>query len=179
MGIKLLRETEHKLVELKARVDDLNVIRKKLINLGTQHMGTYQQIDLYFEVPKGRLKLREMKGDNEAELIYYEREDVARPKRSDIYILKIGKPKFFKALLKKALKTKIVVDKVREIYQHEGTQIHLDTVKKLGTFIEFEREKSADRDITRKDLQVVEELKEKLGICPENLERLSYSDIIL
>ena len=120
-----------------------------------------------------------MKGDNEAELIYYERENVAGPKRSDIYILKIEKPGFFKALLKKTFKTKIVVDKIREIYQHRRTQIHLDTDKKLGTFVEFERETSADRDITWKDLQILEKLKEKLEISPENLERLSYSDIIL
>lgn len=179
LGIRLLRETEHELVELKARIGDLRIIRKKLTKLGAQHIGTYQQTDLYFEVPKGRLKLREAKGDDEAELIYYERENVAGPKRSDVYILKIKKPCFFTDLLKKALKTRIVVDKVREIYRLEGTQIHLDSVRKLGAFVEFERETLASGDTTRKDLRVLEELREKLGISPENLESLSYSDIIL
>lgn len=179
LDAKSLRQTEHKLVELKARVSHLDKIREKLSNLGARYVGTYQQIDRYYEVPKGRLKLREAKGDNEAKLIYYERENVAGSKSSDVYILTIENPEFFSNLLEKTLKLKIVVDKVREIYRHEGTQIHLDTVEKLGTFVEFERETRADRAVSRRDLQILEELKRELGISPENLEGLSYSDILL
>ena len=178
-GIKLLHDKEHTLVELKARADNLNIIRKKLTTLGAQHTQTCRQIDLYFEVPKGWLKLREVEGDNVAKLIYYEREKIAGPKRSDVYIVKIEKAEFLKVLLKKILKTRIVTDKVREIYQLEGTQIHLDSVKNLGTFVEFERETSADRDVSMGDLQILKELKGKLGISADNLERASYSDIIL
>jgi len=114
-----------------------------------------------------------------AKLIYYEREKIAGPKRSAVYIVKIEKAEFLKVLLKKILQTEIVVDKVREIYQLEGTQIHLDSVKELGTFVEFERETSADRDVSLRDLKVLEKLKGKLGISSDNLERASYSDIIL
>ena len=179
LGIKLLHDKEHTLVELKARVDNLNIIRKKLTNLGAQYIQTCRQIDLYFEVPKGWLKLREVEGESVTKLIYYEREKVAGPKRSDVYIVKVEKAEFLKVLLKKILQTRIVVDKVREIYQLEGTQIHLDAVKKLGTFVEFERETSADRDVSLRDLKILEELKGKLGISSDNLERASYSDIIL
>lgn len=179
MGIKLLHDKEHALVELKARVDNLSIIRKKLTNLGAQYVQTCRQIDLYFEVPKGWLKLREVEGESVANLIYYERERIAGPKRSDVYIVKIEKAERLKVLLKKILQTRVVVDKVREIYQLEGTQIHLDSVKKLGTFIEFERGTSADRDKSLSDLKVLEELKVKLGISSNNLEKSSYSDIIL
>jgi adenylate cyclase class 2 len=179
LGIKLLHDKEHTLVELKARVDNLNIIRKKLTNLGAQYIQTCRQIDLYFEVPKGWLKLREVEGESVAKLIYYEREKFVGPKRSDVYIVKVEKTEFLKVLLKKILKTRIVIDKVREIYQLEGTQIHLDSVKKLGTFVEFERETSADRDVSLRDLKILEELKGKLGISSDNLERASYSDIIL
>lgn len=180
LSIELLQETEHRLVELKARVDDLNIIRKKLFALGAQYTGTYQQIDYYFEVARGRLKLREVKEDSESKLIYYERANVAGPKGSSVYILRIRNTEFFKALLKTTLKTWITVHKVREIHQHKGTRIHLDTVKKLGTYIEFEREFYIDRgSIPREDLQILEELAEKIGISPENLEPLSYSDLLL
>jgi len=179
LGIKLLHDKEHTLVELKARVDNLNTIRKKLTSLGAQYVQTYRQIDLYFEVPKGWLKLREVEGDSVAKLIYYVREEIAGPKRSEVYIVKIEKTERLKVLLKKILKTRTAVDKVREIYQLEGTQIHLDSVKKLGTFVEFERETSADRDVSLGDLKILEELKGKLAISSDNLERASYSDIIL
>lgn len=114
-----------------------------------------------------------------AKLIYYERERIAGPKRSDVYIVKIEKAERLKVLLKKILQTRVVVDKVREIYQLEGTQIHLDSVKKLGAFVEFERETSADRKKSLSDLKILEELKGKLGISSDNLEKSSYSDIIL
>ena len=179
LGIRLLHDKEHMLVELKARVDNLHTIRKKLTGLGAQYVQTCRQIDLYFEVPKGWLKLREVEGESVAKLIYYEREKIAGPKRSAVYIVKIEKAEFLKVLLKKILQTEIVVDKVREIYQLEGTQIHLDSVKELGTFVEFERETSADRDVSLRDLKVLEKLKGKLGISSDNLERASYSDIIL
>lgn len=176
----LLHETEHRLVELKAQVDDLDIIRKRLSTIGAQYTGTYRQIDSYFEVPRGRLKLREVKEDNESKLIYYERKNVAGPKGSSVYILQIKNPEFLKALLERTLKTGITVRKVREIYHHEGTRIHLDTVENLGTYVEFERETSADRgSITSEDLQILKELKEKLGISRENLEKLSYSDLLL
>ena len=69
MVIKALFEVDHKMLELKARVDDPKVVRRKLTSLKAQHMGTFRQNDVYFEVPRGRLKLREVEGNNETELI--------------------------------------------------------------------------------------------------------------
>ena len=171
-------KVEHKMVELKAKVDDLDIIRRKLTSLRAQHIGTFQQIDTYFDVPEGRLKLREVEGNNKTELVYYERENVAGPKRSDVFILKIQEPTVFKILLERLLKTRAIVEKVREIYRYQGTQIHLDRVKKLGTFVEFERKTAADTQAIRKNRQVLEKLMKKLGINSECLEKLSYSDLI-
>jgi len=179
LSIRSPRKVEYKLVELKAKVDDLDVIRRELTGLGAQHIGTFRQNDVYFDVPKGRLKLREVEGSNRAELVYYERENVAGPKRSDVFIVKIQEPAFFKILLQRLLKTRAIVEKVREIYRYQGTQIHLDRVKKLGTFIEFERKTSVDTQAIRKNQRVLEKLMEKLEISSEKLEKLSYSDLIL
>ena len=83
-----------------------------------------------------------------------------------------------KKILKKILTPLIVIEKVREIYRYRGTQIHLDTVKKLGKFIEFERQTSDDPKRIEKDRLILEKLMKKLKIDPSNLESLSYSDLI-
>ncbi len=171
-------KVEHKMVELKAKVGDLEVVRKKLTILGAKFTGTFRQIDIYFIVPEGRLKLREMEGSNKAELIYYERENMAGPKKDDVFIFRIQKTDAFKNLLKRLLKTSVIVEKVREIYQYQGTQIHLDRVKKLGNFVEFERKTPANDQAIKKNRQILEKLMEKLEIKTENLEKLSYSDLI-
>jgi len=169
---------EHRLMELKARVPDLNGLREKLIALKAEPLGTFRQIDTYFETPRGRLKLREVEGSDMAMLVYYEREDIAGPRRSNAFILEIPRPTAFKRLLKKALKARAVVDKVREIYRYEGTQIHLDTVKNLGTFIEFERKTAPDSHAVKRGKETLEKLMEKLGVGREKLEELSYGDLV-
>jgi len=174
----MLCKVERKMVELKARVNALDSVRRKIINLRAHHIGTFKQIDVYFEVPKGRLKLREVEGKNTAELVYYERKNVANPRESNVFILGVQKPVVFKTLLEKVLKTRVTVEKLREIYRYQGTQIHLDTVRNLGFFIEFERETPADPQAIRKNQQAFAELMKKLEIKSENLEKLSYSDLI-
>jgi len=166
------------MMELKARVGDHEFLRKKLSALGAEHVGSFQQSDFYFKVPEGRLKLREVKDNSTAELIYYERENVAGPKRDDTFILRIQEPEELKKILKRILTPLIVIDKVREIYTYQGTQIHLDTVKKLGKFIEFERQTADNPKRIEKDRLILEKLMEKLKINQSNLETLSYSDLI-
>ena len=143
-----------------------------------QRIGRFRQVDTYFEVPRGRLKLREIENEPEAKLVYYERADVAEPKKSDVFILRIRETASFKKLITKILKIRTVVKKEREIYQYGRTRIHLDTVEGLGIFIEFERRTSDDPQAVRKNKGILRELMRKLDICPENLEKLSYSDLI-
>ena len=178
-------KVEHKMVELKAKIDDLDVVRRKLTSLDAQRVGTFRQSDTYFNVPEGRLKLREVEGSNEAELIYYARENIAGPKRSDVFILKIQKIEKFKNLLKRLLGTIDVVEKVREIYQYRETpptskyrhvQIHLDEVRRLGTFIEFEMKSSGQTE--KRDKQILESLMKKIGIKVNQLEKQSYLDLL-
>jgi len=165
---------ESKLLELKAKVNSLPVVRMKLRDLGVCHVGTFHQIDTYYNVPKGRLKLREIKGEKKAELIYYERENITGPKKSEVMILEIQKPESFKLLFQRVLTKRIVIEKNREIYKYKGTQIHLDYVKDLGTFIEFERETTD----SEKDRKCLDELNKKLKIRYKDLIKDSYSDLL-
>ena len=165
------------LVELKAKIDNVDKVREKILKLNAEFIGKFHQIDTYFNVPKGRLKLREVEGKPHAQLIYYERENIATPKKSEVFILEISNPEEFKEKTEKILGIKSVVDKVREVYVYRETKIHLDSVKRLGCFIEFEKETS-DLEI-EKCRKFLEKLMEKLKIKRENLIELSYGELIL
>jgi predicted adenylyl cyclase CyaB len=166
------------MIELKAKVHDHDFLRKTLAVLGAKYFGTYQQIDSYFRVPEGRLKLREVKDSNTVELIYYERENIAGPKNDNAFILRVQEPEEFKKILEKILTHLTEIKKVREIYRYKGTNIHLDTVKQLGKFIEFERQTSDDPERIKRDKLALEKLMKKLEISSSDLESLSYSDLI-
>ena len=143
--------------------------------MGAERQGTYNQEDTYFNVTRGRLKIRRIEGEKTSKLVYYEREDRQEPKTSDVIIVETDKPDTLKAILQRSLGTKVTITKTREIYLYQGTQIHLDQVEDLGTFIEFERKVSN----LPEDRRVLEELMKTLGIRQENLLRRSYSDIKL
>ena len=165
------------LVELKAKIDNIDKVREKILKLNAEFIGKFHQIDTYFNVPKGRLKLREVEGKPYAQLIYYERENIAAPKKSEVFILEISNPEEFKEKTEKILGVKSVVDKVREVYVYRETKIHLDSVKRLGCFIEFEKETlESEIEETRSFL---EKLMKKLEIRWENLIESSYGELIL
>ena len=54
-------------IEIKAKVKDLEPIRKRLKSLNPRYIGLDHQIDTYYKVKQGRLKLRE--GNIETNLI--------------------------------------------------------------------------------------------------------------
>ncbi|MBS7657027.1 MAG: class IV adenylate cyclase [Candidatus Bathyarchaeia archaeon] len=170
---------ETTIVELKAKVDSLQPFKEKLRSLGAEYVGTFRQIDTYFEVPQGRLKIRETEGKNEALLVYYERPDIQDIKQSQVFLTELPKPQFTKQFLKKALRTKTVVDKQRAIYRLEGTQIHLDEVQGLGTYVEFEKPAENTPEDTKKAHIDLEKLMRTLGLKADNLQKGSYSDLLL
>ncbi len=83
-----------------------------------------QQIDTYFNVPNGRLKLRESKAENY--LIQYNRPDQGGPKVSKYHLVPVTEAIKLKAALTAALGVKTVVDKTREIYYIGNVKFHLD-----------------------------------------------------
>ncbi len=69
-------------VEFKARRGDHDNLIKKLKAYNPRYIVEDHQADTYFNVKKGRLKLRE--GNIENALIYYHRDDVASSKLSQV-----------------------------------------------------------------------------------------------
>lgn len=122
-------------IELKARLRDIAAARRTCKAIGAERRGTIKQIDYYFRVSPGRLKLREnVPGD--MELIYYHRDDTEGSKASD-YEIVVGSPELLDILVE-ALGLRTVVRKKRELWLWQNVRIHLDSVARLGTFVEFE-----------------------------------------
>ena len=68
-------------VEIKARLRNPARLKSLAEALALTPSQIILQEDIFFEVPRGRLKLRIL-APNSAELIYYEREDGPGPKES-------------------------------------------------------------------------------------------------
>jgi adenylate cyclase class IV len=70
--------------EFKAKAIELDTLEKKFLKLNPKFIGEDNQTDTYFNVAKGRLKPRE--GNIENALIWYERENTAAAKQSDVLL---------------------------------------------------------------------------------------------
>jgi adenylate cyclase, class 2 len=169
----------HLNVEIKARCDDRQRVREILEDAGADFHGHDHQIDTYFTVPSGRLKLRQ--GTIETALIHYERPDQPGPKASAVQLYQPVGPEQasrLREVLAAALETRVVVDKRREIYFLENVKFHLDDVTALGEFVEIE---AIDRDgrIGCEALQrQCRQWMQRLGISEADLVEQSYSDLM-
>jgi predicted adenylyl cyclase CyaB len=163
------------LVELKARYEDLGKARALLA--GAEHLATVRQVDTYFSLGGRRLKLRAVQGTKEGQLIYYERPDVGGVKESQVLLAPLPDAAAVREILARVLPMKAEVRKTREVYRFQGVQVHLDTVKGLGKFLEFEKVLAgeAERDAGRKQL---ESLRVYFQIPDEDLMASSYSDFL-
>lgn len=122
--------------EFKARVKDADLLERKLQRLNPVFKGEDHQVDTYFNVSAGRLKLRE--GNIENALIHYERKNDAGAKQSHIILYEHQPSKALKDILVKTLGVKVIVDKLRRIYFIDNVKFHFDMVEGLGRFIEVE-----------------------------------------
>ena len=162
-------------IEFKANCESLDALRQRLVDFQAEHRRTMKQLDTYFNVSQGRLKLREINA-HEAELIYYERSDLAESRYSNYQICDIPEPMAFKQIATMALGVKGVVEKQRELWIFGDTRIHLDEIRDIGQFVELE---TVIREQTEEEAQTEHQLvKNALGIKEEDLVSVSYSDMV-
>ena len=162
--------------EFKATCENIEALELKLKQFNPTFVGTDHQVDTYFNVPNGRLKLRE--GSIENSLIHYERKNTADAKQSDVSLYHPQPNSNLKEVLGKALGIKVVVDKKRKIYFVDNVKFHFDQVQDLGSFVEVE---AIDIDGSIG----IEKLKEQcnfyiqlFGIDREKFIAESYSDLL-
>ena len=162
--------------EFKARCSNIEKLESKLKELNPLFVGTDHQIDTYFNVANGRLKLRE--GNIENSLIHYNRTNTAGAKQSDVSLYQHHPDKKLKDVLTKALGVKVVVDKKRRIYFIDNVKFHFDEVDELGSFVEVEA-------IDKEGSIGIEKLKEQCNyyiqlfdITSDQFIAESYSDLL-
>ena len=160
-----------------ALYENPNRVKEVLAREGADYKGRDHQVDVYFNVPNGRLKLR--KGNIENSLIGYQREDIAGSKQSNVHLFKTEPNTPLEAILTTTLGVKVVVDKQRDIYFIGNVKFHVDEVQGLGSFVEVEAI-DLEGNIGREKLQQqCNQYKAMLGIRDEDLLAKSYSDLLL
>jgi len=164
-------------IEIKARSNNQDLIREILKTHIAEFKGVDHQIDTYFKVNSGRLKLRE--GNIENSLVHYEREDKEGPKQSNVTFYKSHDKTSLKEILTKVLGILIVVDKSREIYFIDNVKFHIDDVKDLGTFVEIEAIDPNGSIGKEKLFQQCNFYLDLFKISGDDLVSNSYSDLLL
>ena len=160
-------------VEIKARCADLAAMARAAAAAGAVLESNIGQVDTYFNVASGRLKLRQADGVDQA-LIFYRRSDDSAPKLSRYELVVIAPGQQIGVMLDRALGVRTVVRKRRQLWRLENIRIHLDEVEGLGSFIEFEVQVLPGRDVAGCRAQAAA-LMIELGIRRRS-DRGSYAD---
>jgi predicted adenylyl cyclase CyaB len=142
------------------------------------------QVDTYFAVARGRLKLREITpeaGQPTAELIAYRRPDQAGPRWSTYQrlTLPLDAVADLKQMLAGTVGQSVVVTKRRTVAIRGRSRIHLDQVEGLGAFLEIETVAGEGDDADGIDQELRATL-EWLGVDPrlEVSSEGSYADLM-
>lgn len=162
---------------MKARYPDIEKAIQLVLKEGARPGGDERQVDTYFKIPTGKLKLREIEGKT-GELIFYSREAGTRSEGAicRYMIYRTDRPEELREVLASALGVDVEVRKRRLVYWIQNVKVNVDEVEGLGRFVEFEAQ--ADRVGLPAARKQVERLMDLLGIRLEDLVGKSYSDMI-
>ena len=165
-------------LELKARYADHASAEAKLQKLGATREWSLRQVDTYFVVPRGRLKLREQQGRAVAELIAYDRPNETAVRASDYQLVPVPDPAALKLALTRTLGVRVVVAKRRTLWMWHNVRIHLDQVESLGTFLEFEAVLPSPDEPDGPSRERLDQLTGLLHISDADRIGGSYSDLL-
>jgi predicted adenylyl cyclase CyaB len=167
----------YNIIEFKAKVADPEKLENTLKSLQPLFKGEDHQIDTYFVVKEGRLKLRE--GNIENALIWYHRPNDASAKLSQVLLYKHDPDAALKEILFKVHEVKVVVNKKRRIYFIDNVKFHFDEVKGLGKFIEVEAiDHNGELGLQKIQAQC-DHYAALFQIQPQDYVAISYSDLLL
>ncbi len=171
-------------VEIRAKVDDFNGIKKSLDKIGGNFIKSENQIDKIFgaarfldsehKIIEGGIVARIREIDRKSTLEFKEilREKGGIELNCPMASIEIGE----KMLKKLDFEEAFTVKKNREIYSYNGFTICLDKVEQLGNFIEIEKEITSEEKIegTRKECL---DLLEKIAPSSK-IENKKYGDLM-
>ena len=163
-------------VEIKARVDDLDAMRRRAAALSDDGPHELVQDDTFFRCADGRLKLRVFP-DGQGELIFYRRADQAGPKESFYLRTPTADPAGLREALTLAWGQAGRVRKQRRLFLVGRTRIHLDRVQGLGDFVELEVV-LAEGEALQDGAEEARRLMNRLGIDSSQLIEQAYVDLL-
>lgn len=163
-------------VEIKARCSDHETVRRKLKEWGAKFLRRDTQEDIFYHVPRGRLKLRRSESKNL--LIGYERPDISGPKHCLVNLFTCPDTEALDRVLADCLGRKLILRKEREHYILGNVKFHLDCVERLGTFLEIEVLGKRGVDKVEELRAVCEDFMNRCGVKPEDLVKQAYADLL-
>jgi len=162
-------------IEIKAALADLSAARAAVMRLGAVADAVEEQTDRYFTLDgEHRVKLRTIAGGR-AELIDYRRREHAGVRASDYTVSPVRHDGLCAVPKGDPI---VVVRKRREILLWDNVRIHLDTVDRLGEFLELEAIVDEQHDDATCHRQVATVLS-ALGVDQSRLIRASYAELLL
>jgi predicted adenylyl cyclase CyaB len=164
-------------IEIKARAQQFEQLRERAAALSPDAPLIFRQQDFFYDVPRGRLKLRQFDDGTPAELIFYQRDDRDGPKASYYTRSPVTNPEAMHSLLATALTTRGIVTKERHVYIVGRTRIHLDRVDGLGDFVELEVVLAQDDDEEGGEAEAYA-MFAKLGVPESDLVAVAYVDML-
>lgn len=161
-------------LEVKARVKSISFAQALTRSIHATFIECLNQVDTYFCVEHGRLKLRET-NQQRCELIYYDRPETTNHRLSHFMIYPCQNASSLKDLLGKALGVRNIVTKTRLLYMYDVTRIHLDDVQYLGSFLEFETPYEGSHEKAR---NVTDFLLARFEVQEADFIKSSYVDLM-
>lgn len=162
-------------LEIKVPVKNLSKLIKIVENKGGVLIYSSRQIDVYYKLKSGRLKVRNS-ANGEKSVIFYRRVEDGSERWSDFEVIPVQNPEEWIKFFDKFLDRLVVVDKHRTLYHFQNTRIHFDKIKSLGSFVEIETKVIGSKSKARKEFAEIMEL---LKLNPQEQILNSYSDLIL
>lgn len=164
--------------EIKFPVENYNQIKKKALSLRgkfqSQNQYAEAQKDYYYKVKTARLKLRII-NNNFGSLIFYDRPEEESKRISEYLLVRTKDHNELKEILDNLFDELVVVQKKREVFIYDNIRIHLDKVKNLGVFLEFEVIFSS----LEKAKKQMKDMIEHFGLDENVFIKNSYSDMLL
>ena len=157
---------------IKAKISSSDALENKLIQLNSRFLGVDQQTDTYFEVNRGKLKLRE--GTIENLITHYERTHHGNAEKTNVYRYDVNPTQVEIEKLKSNHRQIGIIKKERKIYFVNHIKVHLDKLPSGDEFIELE---AIDRHNQYSDEELKHQcldLKNKLGINESEIIQTGY-----
>lgn len=163
-------------IEIKFRVDDLDVVEAKTAAIADHGPELLLQEDIFFDVTNGRLKLRKF-ADGSAELIAYHRSDSETIRESQWHAYPTADPDALQNTLALTVGQGVTVRKRRTLYLVGNTRVHLDQVEELGDFVELEVVLNP-METNEAGVIVANGLVSKLGLLSADKVAVAYADLL-